>query len=175
VTRPLLLVFAGLPGTGKTTLARWVSRLRPAAYLRVDAAETALLRVGVGVGASGYAVVHELAISNLTLGHDVVVDAVNPVPVARAGWRDAAGRGGADLVLVETTVPDPAEHRRRVEQRAPDLPGHVLPTWQQVQAAGWVPWEESRDGRRILLDTTEFEAACTRLAADLAALHASEQ
>jgi predicted kinase len=171
VTRPLLLVFAGLPGTGKSTLAQWISRRRGAAYLRVDAAETALARSGAGAGASGYAVVHELAVGNLGLGHDVVVDAVNPVPVARAGWHEAAERGRADLVFLETTLPDEVEHRRRIEERVPELPGHVLPTWQEVQDCDWVPWEESRDGSRLVIDTADLQEACRRMVTGLAALH----
>ena len=52
---------------------------------RVDAAETALARTGVDVDIEGYAVIHELAVSNLELGIDVVVDAVNAVPEAGLG------------------------------------------------------------------------------------------
>lgn len=44
----------------------------------------------------GYAVIHELAVPNLQLGHTVVVDAVNPVPQASAGWFDTAARARAD-------------------------------------------------------------------------------
>jgi len=59
-----------------------------ACYLRVDAAETALARTDFLVGIEGYAVIHELAVSTLRLGLDVVVDAVNPVPrLPRVGER----------------------------------------------------------------------------------------
>ncbi len=152
---PTLTVFAGRPGTGKTTLARALCRQRHACYLRVDAAETALARTGRQVGIEGYAVVHELAVSNLLLGTDVVVDAVNAAPLARAGWVEAARRGGARLVQVETCLPDPAEHRRRVEGRAADIPGHVMPSWAEVRGAPWTPWDEDRDGPRLLIDTTD--------------------
>ena len=80
-----LTVISGLPGTGKTTLAKAFSRQLGACHLRIDAVETALARSGMQVGVEGYAVVHELAVSNLLLGTDVVVDAVNAAAEARAG------------------------------------------------------------------------------------------
>ena len=132
--RAVLVVLSGRPGTGKTTVAREVARRLGACYLRVDAAETALARVVADVGVGGYAVVHELAVSNLLLGATVVVDAVNPVAEARASWREAATRAGAALVNVETALPDREEHRRRVETRVADIPGHVVPTWEDVEA-----------------------------------------
>ena len=77
----MLIVFAGLPGTGKTTLAQAVARRRRAAYLRIDVIEQALRHSGClagEVGAAGYGVAGALAASNLNLGHTVVADAVNP-------------------------------------------------------------------------------------------------
>lgn len=158
-----LIVFCGRPGTGKTTLATALARALPACYLRVDAAETALKRSGLSVGIEGYAVVHELAVSNLQLGHDVVVDAVNPVPQSRAGWSEAAARGRARLVMVETFLPDVSEHRRRVEGRSPDIPGHLIPTWEQVVNSEWTPWDEERDGERLRVDSTNANTVLDRL------------
>lgn len=158
-----LVVLSGRPGTGKTTVAREVARRLGACYLRVDAAETALARQGQEPGVGGYAVVHELAVSNLLLGSTVVVDAVNPVAEARASWRDAADRSGARLVLVETVLPDAAEHRRRVESRTADIPGHVVPTWAEVEAGTWQEWDVARDGERLLLDTSDTATAVARL------------
>ena len=165
VEQPTLTVLAGRPGTGKTTLATAFCRHRRACYLRVDAVETALARTGVQVGIEGYAVAHELAVSNLLLGMDVVVDAVNASPPARAGWVEAARRGGARLVQVETSLPKAAEHRRRVEGRAADIPGHVMPSWAEVCSAGWTPWDEDRDGPRLLIDTTDRHHALAALLA----------
>ena len=166
--RALLVVMSGRPGTGKTTLAREVARSLGACYLRVDAAETALARVGAEVGVGGYAVVHELAVSNLLLGTTVVVDAVNPVAEARASWREAAERAGARLVDVETVLPDREEHRRRVESRVADIPGHVVPTWEDVVRGEWEDWDAERDGDRLLVDTTDTAAAVAQVLARIA-------
>ena len=111
-----------------------------------------------------------MAASNLLLGRGVVVDAVNGVPEARAAWRQTADRCGARLVLLETALPDAREHRRRVESRKADIPGHRVPTWEDVQADGWVPWNEERDGARVVIDTTRRgEALRTAVAAVLGA------
>lgn len=170
MSSPLLVVFAGLPGTGKTTLASRLSRDLRACYLRVDVVEAALTNAGLTVGTHGYAVVHGIAASNLALGLHVVVDAVNPVPVARAGWREAASRGDAHLVFVETVLSDSIEHRRRVEGREPDIPGHVPPSWHEVQAVRWVPWDVGRDGSRFLVETSDTESALAQLLDALADL-----
>ncbi|MCG7422549.1 AAA family ATPase [Micrococcus sp. ACRRV] len=108
--RPWLCVLAGRAGTGKTTLAQALARATGVCCLRVDAVETALGRVQDHVGAAGCAVVHELAVSNLLLGHDVVVDAVPPVPASpatgsppgRTSRRTAGWRGTSSA-----TVPGP--------------------------------------------------------------------
>lgn len=165
VVTPTLTVLAGRPGTGKTTLATALARRLRACYLRVDAAETALQRTGLPVGIEGYAVIHELAVSNLLLGLDVVVDAVNPVPEARAGWRKTAHRGRAQLLQVETWLPDQIEHRRRVEARTGDIPDHHLPAWHEVETQVWVPWDSERDGPRILIETIDSRDALIALLA----------
>lgn len=153
------MVVSGRAGTGKTTLARALARDLGAAYLRVDAIETALAVVAdeAVTGPEGYVVAHLVARANLDLGNHVVVDAVCPVPESRSAWAGTAG--DAEVAMFETSLPDVAEHRRRVEQRDPDMPGQRVPTWADVAADGYVPWDESRDGQRTVVDTTSSDDA----------------
>lgn len=155
-----MVVCGGGPGrAGKDHAGAWAGARFRCLYLRVDAVETALQRTGLLVGPEGYAVVHELAVSNLLIGVPVVVGAVHPVPEARQGWAATAARANARLIVLETSLPDEREHRRRVQERTADIPGHQVPIWAEVQADGWVSWDEVRDGPRTIIDTTDSTTA----------------
>jgi len=141
----MLIVFGGLLGTGKTTIARAISRRRAATCLRIDVIEQALRSAEVlagDVGSAGYAVAQALAEANLGDGRVVVADGVNPVTASRAGWRAIAARAGVVLIEIELRCSDRREHRRRVEGRASDIPGLLAPTWQAVQSHPYQPWPE---------------------------------
>lgn len=154
-----VIVVCGMPGSGKTTLASALAARLPAAFLRVDVVETPLILAGIDVGPLGYQVVQEVAASNLVLGIEVVIDLVDPWPQTRRLWRELAARCAATLIVLERVLPDPAEHRRRVEARHPDLRGQVVPTWDEVTSRHYVPWDEERDGPRTVVDMTDTAAA----------------
>jgi predicted kinase len=144
LSQPPLVVFGGLPGTGKTSIARAAADALGATFLRVDSIEVAIERAGVPLRQlpAGYAVAHAVAVDQLRSRRPVVVDAVNPVHEARAGWQELAAQCGASLRFVRVVLHDVAEHRRRVESRVADIQGHELPTWTDVQNDVHDEWTE---------------------------------
>ena len=130
------MVFAGLPGSGKSVLSRGVADALGATYLRIDSIESAIVATLMPFKDNpvGYVIAERVAADQLAGGRDVVADAVNGVAAARDGWVALAARTGATLRFVEVRCSDAAEHRRRVESREPEMPGQGVPTWDQVQA-----------------------------------------
>lgn len=158
LSTPVLVVLGGLPGVGKSSLAHALLSYWPAVYLRIDTIEQGLRDSGVllsgDVGAAGYQVAYGLARTQLALGLPVVADCVNPLPVTRDAWRSVARDARVPALEVEVVCSDAAEHRRRVETRAIDVPGLVAPTWRAVLQRDYAPW----DRERIVVDTARCSA-----------------
>ena len=148
-TAPLLIVLSGLPGVGKTTIARALAASLGAVHVRIDSIEQVLRNAGITVEGEGYDVAHAIAEDNLRVGRTVIADCVNPWPLTREAWQAVADRSGVPAVLVEVVCSDAGEHRRRVESRAPDIPGHTLPTWTEVLERDYRPWS----GDPLVIDT----------------------
>ncbi|WP_433578764.1 AAA family ATPase [Nocardia brasiliensis] len=141
-----LVVFAGLPGSGKTTLARMIADEMGATFLRIDTIEAAIVSTLTPFEGNpvGYVAASWVAEDQLRGGRAVVIDACNNLEVARRGWAELAERAHVPLHWVEVICSDFAEHRRRVEARTPDWPGQGNPTWSQVQVRPWEPFTEPR-------------------------------
>ena len=160
-----LTVVGGLPAVGKTAVCREVLRLRSESqagvptWLRIDSIEQALrdsgeMLPGMPAGA-GYYVAAAVARDVLASGGDVLVECVNPLPLTRRLWEEAASDLGARFLAVELVCSDAAEHRRRAQQRGIDIEGLKLPTWREITHRDYVPWPEAD----LRLDTAWISAS----------------
>jgi predicted kinase len=139
----LLIVFGGLPGTGKTTLAKAVAKKYAAVYLRIDTIEMAIRSSNVlrdDVGPAGYVSAYWVPEENLRLGQPVVADSVNALQVTRDSWAQVARNALVSLVEVEVVCSDAAEHRRRIESRPAEIDGLPRLTWESVCERTYEKW-----------------------------------
>lgn len=161
----MLIVLGGLPGVGKTSIARAFSMAVSAVHVRIDSIEQAIRASGVTVVSlddAGYRAAYAVAEDNLRLGHIVVADSVNPLPVTRVAWQEIARSAAVPLIEVEIVCSDKAEHRRRVEGRLADGP-EIRPTWEEVLARDYRTWS----GTTCVIDTASLmvDEAVARLRA----------
>jgi predicted kinase len=148
----VLIVFGGLPGTGKTAIAQELARRLGAVYLRIDSIEQAIrgsMAIARPLDDLGYRVAYAVAEDNLRAGRTVIADAVNPLALTRDAWVDVARRAQACAVEDEIQCSDAEEHRRRVESRITDISGLKTPTWEEVLSREYQPWEREH----IVIDT----------------------
>ena len=140
-----LISFAGLPGTGKSTISRALSIATGAVYLRIDEIDAAIWAIDPNrdIGPESYHIAAALAASNLELGHTTIIDCVNPWEITRDIFTVAAKRSNVRFLGVETTCSDTATHRARVEGREMDVPGLEKPDWQKVLSRDYAPWNSA--------------------------------
>lgn len=154
----LLIVFGGLPGAGKTTLAKAVVKKYAAVYLRIDTIEMAIRSSNVlrdDVGPAAYVSAYWVAEENLRLGQAVVADSANALQITRDSWAQVARNALVSLVEVEVVCSDAAELRRRIESRPPDLDGLPPLTWESVCERKYEKWSTPH----LVIDTARKSAS----------------
>jgi predicted kinase len=154
----MLIILSGLPGTGKTTIARELARRLNAVYVRIDSIEQAIKNAGLAMGPmndAGYRVGCVIAEDNLRLGRTVITDSVNAIQVARDQWMNVAGNARHKAFEIEIQCSDAAEHRRRVEARVADVSGHRLPTWDEISTLDYHSWNREH----LVVDTASLSPA----------------
>jgi predicted kinase len=153
-----LIVFSGLPGTGKSALAEAVGRGLGIPVFAKDWLEAVLLRSKVvpteierQLGSVGYDLLTVLAERQLSLDQSVILDSVASTFSIRSAWHDLAGRYNADWRVIECICSDILVHRERLEKRQRGIPGWHELTWTDVEfvRSYFAPWEEER----LILDS----------------------
>ena len=145
----MLIILSGLPGTGKTTIARELARKLKPVHVRIDSIEQAIKNSGLVIGTAGYHVGYAIAEDNLRAGLIVIADSVNPIQITRDQWIAVAQNTHQKAVEVEIKCSDLVEHQHRVETRVADIAGHPMPTWQEVSAVDYHPWSREH----LVIDT----------------------
>lgn len=134
---------SGLPGSGKSTVARRLAADLGCAVISVDTIERGLHDAGIDraqpIGLAAYAVANRLVGAQLALGHTVIADAVNHHPEARQAWLDLSTAHGVAIRVIHVVCSDEALHRERLESREHEL--RVVP-WERVSELRetWTPW-----------------------------------
>ena len=156
----MFIIFAGLPGTGKSTIAQAMARRLGAVYLRIDTIEQAIrasgiLPPGADVGAAGYIVAQRVAADHLRWGRIVIADSVNPIKLTRDAYRDVAEQAGVAWLEVEIVCSDKPVHRHRVETRPATVEGLEPPSWADVDGRSYEAWDRAP----LQIDTATLSVA----------------
>lgn len=172
-----LIVMAGLPGAGKSTIGEIVGARLGATVVSVDPIESAILRAGIDsdqpTGLAAYLVAEQIAEKELDSGRTVIVDAVNAAESARLQWRDLAERSDVRLRVIEVVCTDENLHRERLEKREGRQPHYDETTWRAVEQSleGYAPWTGPSSALpRVTIDSAQslganVEAALAFIAA----------
>jgi predicted kinase len=148
-----LIIFSGLPGTGKSVLAEAVGRELSIPVFAKDWLEATLLRSKLvsaetekQLGSVGYDLLTVLAERQLSLGQSVILDSVASTESIRNTWRDLRKKYNADWRVIECRCSDVALHRERLERRQRGIPGWHELQWSDVEfvRSYYAPWNEER-------------------------------
>jgi predicted kinase len=153
-----LIIFTGLPGTGKSALAEAVGRGLGIPVFAKDWLEAVLLcsklvpaETEKQLGSIGYDLLTTLAERQLSLDQSVILDSVASTESIRNTWRDLGKKYKAERRVIECVCSNISVHRERLEQRQRNIPGWHELQWSDVEfvQSYFAPWDEER----LILDS----------------------
>lgn len=148
-----LIIFSGLPGTGKSTLAEILGSQFNIPVFAKDWLEAVLLRNGLqpdtngkSLGYVGYELLTVLAERQLLLGQSVILDSVARIQTIRYTWKELAVKYEADWHIIECVCSDESLHRERLITRKRNIPGWHELEWAEVERVKqyYQSWGEER-------------------------------
>lgn len=157
-----LIALAGLPGVGKTTVARGLAERFGGFLINVDDIEAALVNAeferSFATGLASYLVAEQVARANLALrpqrGEDettIIIDAANAASFARDLWSGLAREHRMRLLFVEVICTDLSVHEQRIATR--ELPpGKQRESLEDVMGA-YAESQTWKDEPRWLINT----------------------
>ena len=148
-----LILFSGLPGTGKSTLAEAAGREFGFPVFAKDWLEGSLLDSNIisedvksNLGFAGYNLLATLAERQFMLGQSVILDCDASTESIRREWKGLSDRYNADWRVIECICSDMDLHKQRLKERQRDIPGWHELEWPEVERVRsyYVPWNEDR-------------------------------
>jgi predicted kinase len=128
---PTLILFAGMPGSGKTTLARMVARRLKVPVFAKDRMQRVLRdhHLAPENSGDGYYLILDIADELLSLGLSVILDATFPLDHFRTVASEIAARYRANFCVIYCYCSDETVWKERMVDRV-----HYVPGWKPV---GW--------------------------------------
>ncbi|OUL32020.1 hypothetical protein BV378_00340 [Nostoc sp. RF31YmG] len=135
-----LILFSGIPGTGKSTLSEEIARTLNVPVFSLDWILGAMLLSQLRVQQEGFyittaeALLTMLIQRQLMLGQSAILDTPANTVAQRKHWQELAQSYNAAFYGIETICSDMELHRRRVEGRKRGIPGwHDTVNWNHVE------------------------------------------
>jgi predicted kinase len=145
--QPTLIVFAGLPGSGKTTLARMAARKLGLPIFSKDRVQRVLRdhHLAAENTGDGYYIILDLADEQLGLGVSPILDATFPLDHFRIVASEIATRHQARFCAIYCYCSDDEIWRRRMTSRVQYVPGWRPVGWDDVlrMRQYYQPWGDN--------------------------------
>lgn len=130
-----LIALKGMPGSGKSTLGRALSRRRGWPLIDKDDVKDLLDGQATDAGRLAYDVMFNVARRQLLQGLSTICDSPLTFDTLYDRARRIAAETNASLAIIECRCPDDREARRRIEARKNlALPAHHQTDWERFLA-----------------------------------------